>query len=441
MKAKLIRSVLAVFAALATVMFISCSALLEDGQNGNVTINLPSISSSARAISSDKINDLKTETTSYRVSVEANGQRTEKSGGGGNYSFTVPVGVTIEMTVECLNSSGQVIARAVKTHTVTGGVNNISIKLSRDGELVGAEGGTPPAPVPDNNPFNVNITIGGVSIGSVQDKLDGDDITNDIIGFLSSSDINNKRYGLTNGSASKTFTATKGQTTLDVNADVEVKAVKLTLSSDAITSDGSSPGYYKADFAGTKNAPAWYDIGSAFPTPTIKVNGVATTNVRFDVWTNETISDYTSVVEDAAGKTLKAFVYVKQASLHVKHFFVTGLPGNFTYRDDDTGSMSNITTKDLPDRIPFGTTISSRKDSDKNVITITIPGETGVSYEFSTTMPLSYTSRGCAISTVNQFGDPNFPNDGSEEDDILYTVEGIAEYSDIYLAIYWNKSH
>lgn len=133
-KAKFIRNVLAVLLALATVVCVSCGALFEGEQN--VTINLPPVSSSARAISSDKIGDLKNVTRSYRVTVEANGQRTEKRGGGRSYSFEIPVGVVAQITVECLNSSGNVIVRARKTHTVTIGSNSVSIILSRDGEIV-----------------------------------------------------------------------------------------------------------------------------------------------------------------------------------------------------------------------------------------------------------------------------------------------------------------
>lgn len=142
-KLKVFMNVLTLFAVLVSVVFISCGALFENGQNGNVSINLPPISSRARAIFSDKISDLKNTTTSYRITV--NGMTRE--GTGGAFTFTLPVGVVAKITVECLNSSGNTIVRAKKTHTVTAGENNVDIILSRDGEMVGTSN-TPTAPQP-----------------------------------------------------------------------------------------------------------------------------------------------------------------------------------------------------------------------------------------------------------------------------------------------------
>lgn len=288
------------------------------------------------------------------------------------------------------------------------------------------------------NAFNVNITLDGSSIGNVPNKFNGDNITSDAQALLTNNnEANNKRYAWNTGTVTVT-----GQT-VEIKTYCTVTAVQLTLSSDAITNDGSSPGYYKADFTG-KDSPAWYNVGASFPTPTIKdINMVDTTNVRFDgEWEGESASDYyTEVDEEAAGKTLKAFVYVKQAYLRVQHFNISGS----TYRELNGSSELYITELDLPETIPFGTTISSSGNgSAENVITITISGQTGDTYQFSSNLD-SVTSGGCYITTTTDGNTwnpkPNFPNDGSEDDITSYTVgTDIDDYGDIYLGIYWHGS-
>lgn len=115
--------------AFLPIAFTSCNALA--GGDAKLSISLPPI---ARAVSAATYKPL---TTSYRVTVKTNGgQPLTKSGSGGTFSFNVPVGVEAEITIECLDNSGQVLVRAVKSHTVRSGENFIPINLSQDGVAV-----------------------------------------------------------------------------------------------------------------------------------------------------------------------------------------------------------------------------------------------------------------------------------------------------------------
>lgn len=115
----------------AACLLPSCGAFFGEG---NVSISLLPVQQASRAISADLIDDIKGSVTSYRVTVNANGSSTTKSGRSGSFSFAVPVGTKIEITVECLFDE-EVMVRAVKTHTVTAGANDIRINLRQDGEV------------------------------------------------------------------------------------------------------------------------------------------------------------------------------------------------------------------------------------------------------------------------------------------------------------------
>lgn len=146
--------------ALITLMAVTFAGMLAScsftENNAEVSVVLPQTSvSSSRAIGSDDIGRLKTETASYRVYM--NDMMFE--GTGGKISAMFIVGTKVDIFIECLNSSGQVIVRTVtKSINVQSiGRNEVYFNLSIDGTEI--EPSAPPAPPPPPQSVPVYITF------------------------------------------------------------------------------------------------------------------------------------------------------------------------------------------------------------------------------------------------------------------------------------------
>lgn len=120
------------FITLILSLLLSSCGILSDDDSGTLSVNLPPITSQSRSIAGERVDLLKTETRRYRVTVND----VTREGTEVNYTFTLSVGIVAKITVECLNSSGDVIVRAFKEHKVTGGENNVSISLKNDGDEI-----------------------------------------------------------------------------------------------------------------------------------------------------------------------------------------------------------------------------------------------------------------------------------------------------------------
>lgn len=130
-KVKLLITVTAL-AAVLLVTLASCGQLMNDGE-AKVSVNLPYLSRSARALSDDANSRLKNEHRSFRVHM--NDRVLE--GTGGNFSAYFAVGIKVDVFVESLNSNGEVIVRTVtKRIVVKDGENSVDLDIKQDGEEV-----------------------------------------------------------------------------------------------------------------------------------------------------------------------------------------------------------------------------------------------------------------------------------------------------------------
>lgn len=130
-KVKLLITVTAL-AAVLLVTLASCGQL-ANGDEKEVSVNLPYLSRNARALSDDVNSRLKNEHSSYRVHM--NDRVLE--GTGGNFSASFAVGLNVEVFVESLNSNGEVIVRTVtKSIVVKDGENSVDFDIKQDGEEV-----------------------------------------------------------------------------------------------------------------------------------------------------------------------------------------------------------------------------------------------------------------------------------------------------------------
>lgn len=118
------------------VLFVSCSRLMNEGES-RVSINLPHVSGgNSRAISSDEIQRVKNDHAGYRIHI--NDRVLE--GTGGNFSSYFPIGVKVDVFIECVNGKGEVILRTVtKSIVVATGENVMYFNLKEDGEIVNTE--------------------------------------------------------------------------------------------------------------------------------------------------------------------------------------------------------------------------------------------------------------------------------------------------------------
>lgn len=130
-KVKLLITVTAL-AAVLLVTLASCGQL-ANGDEKEVSVNLPYLSRDARALSDDVNSRLKNEHSSYRVHM--NDRVLE--GTGGNFSASFAVGLNVEVFVESLNANGEVIVRTVtKSIVVKDGENSVDFDIKQDGEEV-----------------------------------------------------------------------------------------------------------------------------------------------------------------------------------------------------------------------------------------------------------------------------------------------------------------
>lgn len=115
--------------AIAVIVFsLNACSLTDDGVP--ISVTLPEIGNTSRAIVLGDLPRLKNETSSYRVTMND----TVLTGTGGTYIHYFPIGSVVNVTVECLNSRGEVILQTVtKNITVESDNNTISFNLSQDG--------------------------------------------------------------------------------------------------------------------------------------------------------------------------------------------------------------------------------------------------------------------------------------------------------------------
>lgn len=173
--------------ALVTAAFMLSSCRNVYGDEQNLTICLPPLQSSGRAILADRINGLKKGTKSYRVIIETRGgERYEKSGNDSDFTFTIDVNTMIEIIVECLDENGEVLVRAKKSHIVVIGKNEISMSLLKDGE----------------EPLNINmVSVPGGTFKMGQDGDNATNVRNVTVSsfFMSSTEITQKQWILVVG--------------------------------------------------------------------------------------------------------------------------------------------------------------------------------------------------------------------------------------------------
>lgn len=149
------------------VLFVSCGQLVENDGTTSVTINLPPVANAgSRAIASGEIPRLQGETVKYRVIFQSSGDSVVREGTGGAFTANFPIGTEISVTVECLNSNGEVIVRTVaKTLKVGAGENSLSFNLKEDGTEI----------IPESQKGRVIYTLGEAANVGTTSGLPTDD--------------------------------------------------------------------------------------------------------------------------------------------------------------------------------------------------------------------------------------------------------------------------